>query len=467
MNACLGGGLGKGESLKKTGFRRLWLSSLMAAVVPVLSCSQDGLQQELRDAAVGQIDLDQLEQNITSYPPLQVFIRDEALHEPNRSQPRIYVKNTSTTASIANFRVHYYFTVESGRTPQLQVYYAPRSQVKVERATGNLWRVVYDYAGATLGPGQSMPDTSGSVIGLSYGNATGWNESNDWSAFGVTGTFKQTTRVVVVASDGTVVAGQLPPELQSGGTGGTNTTGSGTNTGTSTASSSTSSTSSTATSSSATSSSATSTSTTTATSSSTASSSTATSSSTASSSSSSGTTTTGPTSPQTVKFRIKLPHQLTRDEVALGTTGGNLTLSDGVHVFGAENASAFASISAVDGGAISRIGVAAEALDVYGQTSVTLADNAKVWGDLAGGTLSIAPTVDVDGSTTSGANMNPLRVIEWDVTFPATAPSSMLMQPGEVRTLTPGNYGVDESRAHVAPQVVGGYLHVREIERGA
>lgn len=211
-------------------------------------------------------------------PSLQVFIRDEALHDPNHSQPRIYVKNTSTTQSISNFTVHYYFKTENGGVPVLGIYWAPGSQVTMQQAEGNIWRVVYDFAGTTLGPGQIVPDSSGNVIGLNYATYTDWNEGNDWSAYGVKSWFTLTNRVVVVSSNNEVLYGQLPPEVDLDDSTGT----------TSTSSSSSSS---------------------------------PTSSSTSSSSSESTEEDDGSGDQTLVNFVVKHPHQLRREDIALGTAG--------------------------------------------------------------------------------------------------------------------------------------------------
>lgn len=353
---------------------------------------------------------------------LQVFIRDEALHDPNHSQPRIYIKNTSSNQTVSNFKVHYYFTVENGGVPALGVYWAPGSQVSMQQVQGNIWRVVYDFNGTTLGPGQLVPDSSGNVIGLNNTTYTGWNEANDWSASGVTSTFKQTTRVAVVSSNGTLIYGQLPPQLPSpGDTGSTNTSGSSTST--SSTSSTTSNTSSTTTSSS----------------SSTSSNSSPTS-STATSSSSSSSSDTGSSPGSLVTFTIKHPHQLRREDLALSTTGGDLWVNDDVRVLGMF--SSHASVSAVEGGKVARVGVESEALHVYGETQVSVADRATIFGDVRGGALDIATSANVLGDDEAYADFEPLQVIEWEVQFPTLTPPEVQTQPDTTLALAPGDYGL-------------------------
>lgn len=125
-------------------------------------------------------------------------------------KPRLYVRNL-TTQVLSNFKVQYYFTIDTGKQPVLEDFYTPYSVPKLEQVQGTLYRVVYDFTGATLYPGQVLPDTSGDVVGLHYSDWSTWKRSDDWSYQGVTGTFAPNGRVVVIDSGGSIVAGELPP----------------------------------------------------------------------------------------------------------------------------------------------------------------------------------------------------------------------------------------------------------------
>ena len=100
-----------------------------------------------------------------------------------------------------------------------------------------------------------------------------------------------------------------------------------------------------------------------------------------------------------------------------------------------------ASVSAVDGGKVSRFGVATEALHVYGE-EVTIADDATIFGDVVGGTLNIAASADVLGDRLSNTSFAPLRKIEWVVGFPPASPPDLLTDPDTSLTLPPGDYGL-------------------------
>jgi hypothetical protein len=140
---------------------------------------------------------------------LRVEARDEAPWEPHHVKPRLVIENQGS-APLADFTASYYFTVEPGKVPVLEDWYTPSCAARLERITGTTYAVVYDFAGFTLNPGQSVPDASGSVVGLHHSDWSPWRRSDDWSYLGLTATFAPTTRVVVRDENGQVVHGTGP-----------------------------------------------------------------------------------------------------------------------------------------------------------------------------------------------------------------------------------------------------------------
>jgi RHS repeat-associated protein len=333
-------------------------------------------------------------------PEIAVFVRDETLGSTGRSQPRIYLENLSSTA-LTDFKVYYYLTAEGGATPTVAPYWVPGSQVTIERASGETWRVAYDFAGSTLSAGGLVPDPSGNVVGLAYAGAgsSGWNADNDWSHQGVTSSFTQNNYIVVVDRHGLVVAGQSPPGVslepatEAGVDGGPMDGGD----------------------------------------------------STGKRDTGAGDTGTGSAGQANTRFIIQLPSGVARGDIALGTTGGALDVEDGVQLISSQSAAAnarsHASVSAVAGGGVSRLGVQAEVWDIFGETEVNVADRAWIFGSVRGGTVAIAPSAHVAGSVSSGVGLGPLQSIEWNFTFPSSALLALDLQPDTEREIPPGDYG--------------------------
>lgn len=140
---------------------------------------------------------------------IEIYSKDEGLNEANISKPRIYVENTGTEA-ISDFYYYYYFTVEDGKTPILEDYYVPYPEITLADLGNGLYRIRYNYAGSTLNPGEIIPDISGNVVGLHYGDWSAYDKSNDYSN-NLSSTFLINDKIVFYASDGTLIYGIEPP----------------------------------------------------------------------------------------------------------------------------------------------------------------------------------------------------------------------------------------------------------------
>ncbi len=152
-------------------------------------------------------------QNV-SVGDIRVELRDESPWENNHVKPRLILRNLGIDA-LSDFQVHFYFTADTGKTPVLEDWYTPNSEARIEDVGGGLWRLIYDFAGFTLNPGQTTPDEGGSVVGLHYSDWSFWNRADDPSLEGVDDSFDLTDGVVVIDEDGTVVGGS-PPEFTLG-----------------------------------------------------------------------------------------------------------------------------------------------------------------------------------------------------------------------------------------------------------
>ncbi|MDG5817086.1 VWA domain-containing protein [Chitinispirillales bacterium ANBcel5] len=140
---------------------------------------------------------------------IEVYIKDEGLHENNIVKPRMYLKNTGDVP-ISGFTVCYYFTAEEGKTPILADYHTPYSTLSLTHLGGNDYRVDYSYS-VTLEPGQMLPDQSGNVIGIHYDNWAPMNKLNDFSNPG-SSEFIATDRIAVFSNDGVLISGSYPIE---------------------------------------------------------------------------------------------------------------------------------------------------------------------------------------------------------------------------------------------------------------
>ncbi|MDG5817090.1 VWA domain-containing protein [Chitinispirillales bacterium ANBcel5] len=151
----------------------------------------------------------EIPRDVAAGSSIEVYVKDEGLHENNIVKPRMYLKNTGDEP-ISNFTVCYYITAEDGKTPVISDYHTPYSNLTLIHLNGNEYRVDYSYS-VTLEPGQMVPDQSGSVIGIHYEDWAPWNKLNDFSNPDSSDFFK-TDRIAVFSSDGVLISGSFPLE---------------------------------------------------------------------------------------------------------------------------------------------------------------------------------------------------------------------------------------------------------------
>jgi hypothetical protein len=141
-------------------------------------------------------------------PKLAIYSKDEGLSEGNISKPRIYIQNGSSV-QLNNFTVHYFFTVESGRVPVVDPYWAPNETVTLNRIKDSLFDVQYRFNGVLDTGNMILPSSSGNVVGIHYTDWSSWNKSNDFS-FNNSSTFLKNEKITVTDNKGYVIYGQMP-----------------------------------------------------------------------------------------------------------------------------------------------------------------------------------------------------------------------------------------------------------------
>ena len=146
-----------------------------------------------------------------SSPAVKIRSFDEALTESNISKPRIRIENCSTSVPISNFYYHYYFTAENGKLPILEDYYTPSSIPALESLGGGEYRIRFTFTGITLLPGQTLPNSSGEVVGIHYSDWSPIDKSNDFSN-NLSNTFILNPNIPVYLHDGTRIYGNLPDD---------------------------------------------------------------------------------------------------------------------------------------------------------------------------------------------------------------------------------------------------------------
>jgi RHS repeat-associated protein len=157
-----------------------------------------------------------------------------------------------------------------------------------------------------------------------------------------------------------------------------------------------------------------------------------------------------------VAFAIKLPAGVHREDVGLSTTGGSLTLADGVSVV--RDSGGFASISSVQASGptnlgMTNLGVAVQVQDAYTEpTGIELRSNVHVHGTLkTAGSETTQTGATIDGLNLQQTSLQPLESVSWTVSFPNTSHGSCSLEPDNTEVIDPGSYGdiAVKSRSHL------------------
>lgn len=143
----------------------------------------------------------------TSLAKVSLSILNEGQNETNIVKPRIFIQNTSSIP-ISDFQVYYYFTVEDGKTPVVEDYYTPFSTPVLESTGINTYRLVYNFAGATLTPGSVIPNLDGNVVGIHYSDWSQVDKSMHLS-YNLSNGFNPSENFDVRLSDGSYLFGNV------------------------------------------------------------------------------------------------------------------------------------------------------------------------------------------------------------------------------------------------------------------
>ena len=142
-------------------------------------------------------------------PPSRfVVYNDEGINDTNVAKVRIALTNI-TDETISDFKALYFFTVENGKTPQVDDYYTPNSNVFLKHVGGKTWAVVLNYAGKTLNPGETVSED---IFGLHYTDWSYFDKSNDFSQ--PVGSYKTSTyQLALYNSDNELIYGAVPTDV--------------------------------------------------------------------------------------------------------------------------------------------------------------------------------------------------------------------------------------------------------------
>jgi hypothetical protein len=139
-------------------------------------------------------------------PKLAVFSKDEGLAETNISKPRVYVQNGSSV-KLSKFTVHYYFTIENGKSPVLEQYWVPGSNLALNQINDTLYEIQYYFDGELDTGNTVLPVLDGNVVGLHYSDWSAWNKVNDYS-FNNSANFIKNEKIIITDSTGFIISGE-------------------------------------------------------------------------------------------------------------------------------------------------------------------------------------------------------------------------------------------------------------------
>ena len=127
------------------------------------------------------------------------------------SKPRLMLVNAGYRAQ-AGFKIHYYFSADSGRNPILEINRSASHGFLMQNLGGGNYRVTIDAVAATIQPHKFYPDKEGFQFTLRYGDGSPWPLVSDWSANRNSGKPAANDHIVVEDAQGRVLFGN-PPQV--------------------------------------------------------------------------------------------------------------------------------------------------------------------------------------------------------------------------------------------------------------
>ena len=139
----------------------------------------------------------------------KVIAKETRPDETNSSGIRLAVVNTGSI-SLSDFSADYWFSADSGKTPQLRVDYSPQADVSLEEVNDTLWLVHMDYSGVTLVAGDTTESGDGLEFALYYGDWSSWDKEDDFSHVDLDTSFADAEYVALYNSGDTLIWGTEP-----------------------------------------------------------------------------------------------------------------------------------------------------------------------------------------------------------------------------------------------------------------
>jgi RHS repeat-associated protein len=148
-----------------------------------------------------------------------------------------------------------------------------------------------------------------------------------------------------------------------------------------------------------------------------------------------------PGTPTNRTFTIKVPTGTSREEFAIATAGGALTIGSAALVV--KDPSGYASVSSVEATNRLLLGPAAKAHNALSElTGIELGTAAHLYGYAKTASTVIRQTASiVDGVTTQNANLKPLVTTSWIVPYPANTRGNCTLPATQTQIIDPGSYG--------------------------
>lgn len=150
-------------------------------------------------------------------------------------------------------------------------------------------------------------------------------------------------------------------------------------------------------------------------------------------------------------FTIRLPAGVFPPQVVFGAAQ-TLNIADNVKVL--EPSQQHASIANV-GSVSTELGVQGEVQNVWSTSNVFLRDRSHVFCSVdTAGSLTEQNQVLVDGAIEQGIDLGVRTAASWTVSFP-TPGRSIMLEPGQTATLTPGSYGSLDAKSRTTVTLNG------------
>lgn len=147
----------------------------------------------------------------SNVPNVQAWYRDE-FGDANYLRARILIRNFGSE-SFSDFKVVFQFKTEDAKIPFRDDWYLQKPSISMQSLGDQVYRIVWDYTGVTVGPGSDWPGSPGTITGLHYGDWSAWDRSNDYSHLATPdGNLVANPKILIYDRNGRLVWGQEPPD---------------------------------------------------------------------------------------------------------------------------------------------------------------------------------------------------------------------------------------------------------------